>query len=202
MKDKTDKTDIVLKLISEVKDLLEKDSYIGALALSLMLPDVCGKAESPNEKGNKARYTFWYDTYIGRYEKARAKSDDPEFRDRPYLSGEVVYYLRCSFLHEGLCAVDDSSISNPQNKSVEFHLVIPKKEFLACLRTETNITYNQDGSVVSCEYFIDIPYLCSLICNVAEQYYWNNQASITALKKNVNIIDERVADEEDDELDE
>ena len=84
------------RIVSEIKTCLENDCYIAALALALTLPDVCGKAEYPNE-GNTKRYIKWYNEYVGKYEKP----SDPYGSDMPYSSGEVIYNLRNSLLHQG-----------------------------------------------------------------------------------------------------
>ena len=72
--------------------------YLAALALSLTIPDICGKAEFP-EYGNTQRYIEWYMKYIGQYEKKplpikALQLPDEDYIDLyihpPYLSGEVV----------------------------------------------------------------------------------------------------------------
>ena len=50
------------KIVSDIRNAIENDCYIAALALALTLPDVCGKAEYPNA-GNGKRYKNWYIIY-------------------------------------------------------------------------------------------------------------------------------------------
>lgn len=88
---------MVDRIVNEIRSCLENDSNLAALALALTLPDICGKAEHP-EKSVTNRYIDWYQDHIGKYEKSRINSLD---EDLPYLSGELVYQLRCSFLHAG-----------------------------------------------------------------------------------------------------
>ena len=71
---------------------LDSDCYLTALSIALMLPEICGKAEFPNEKVFK-RYIKCYDEHIGKYEKTQKFYEN----DMPYLSGEIVYNLRNSF---------------------------------------------------------------------------------------------------------
>ena len=87
---------MILKLVQDIRKSLEKDLYFAALISAIILPDICGKVEFPEEKSSRKRYILWYDKEIGKYEK------NPNDKvNMPYLSGEVIYNLRCSLLHEG-----------------------------------------------------------------------------------------------------
>ena len=89
---------MILRIIDETEKALSHDLYFAALNLALTLPDICGKAEYPNLRTGE-RYKKWYDENVGVTEKPpKCTEDEPEM---PYLSGEVVYSLRCSLLHEG-----------------------------------------------------------------------------------------------------
>jgi len=46
---------MINNIISEIKKSIDNECFIAALALALTLPDICGKAEYPNE-GNTKRY--------------------------------------------------------------------------------------------------------------------------------------------------
>ena len=79
---------------------------MSALITALILPDICGKAKYPEmEKQTKQRYIKWYDEYIGQYEK-----DTEDERGMPYLSGELIYSLRCSVLHQGNPNIDGKKL--------------------------------------------------------------------------------------------
>ena len=89
---------MILRIIDEIEKALSHDLYFAALNLALTLPDICGKAEYPDLRTGE-RYKKWYDENVGVTEKPpKCTEDEPEM---PYLSGEVVYSLRCSLLHEG-----------------------------------------------------------------------------------------------------
>lgn len=62
----------------------------------------------------------------------------------PFLSGEVVYNLRNSFLHQGTPNIDSSKIKDPANKLDEFTLVFEKKN-------EFDI-YSDASSIVNSNY--------------------------------------------------
>ena len=55
---------MMLRLIADVNKALEAESYFSALSLVLTFPDICGKAEYPQEKSTAKRYKNWYDEYI------------------------------------------------------------------------------------------------------------------------------------------
>lgn len=97
---------MIEQLIKEIKFSLENNQYMAALTMSLLLPDICGKAEFPDAK-NRERYVEWYDKYIGQYEKCKDEIFDHECHV-PNLTGEIVYSLRCSVLHQGAPTINKS----------------------------------------------------------------------------------------------
>ena len=120
-------TKLVKKLIEDMNRALDANCYYAALALTLMLPDICGKAEYPTLKSGE-RYKLWYNTYIGQYLEDSESKNAPSEEKAPYLSSEVVYSLRNSFLHQGTPNIDTSRISEPQNKMTDFALIIEQKK--------------------------------------------------------------------------
>lgn len=115
---------MILSLIDDINKALDAESYFSALALVLTLPDICGKAEYPNKKTTQ-RYKEWYDEYIGQFEQS--PSCKRKKTSMPYLSGEVVYSLRNSFLHQGTPNIDESRIKEESNQINNFQLVIESK---------------------------------------------------------------------------
>lgn len=87
---------MLLKLIENVERAIEHECYFAALALALTLPDICGKAEFPDD-GNGARYTKWCRQFVCE-EHPR---DNPYSGDMPYLNDDILFNLRCAFLHQG-----------------------------------------------------------------------------------------------------
>ena len=107
---------MIKKIVKDLESCLENDCLFAALALALTLPDICGKAEYPKEKLISRRYIDWYDKYIGNYERDRSKSLGDSPTELPFLSGELVYQLRCSFLHAGDTDIDQKDIHDEQNR--------------------------------------------------------------------------------------
>ena len=56
---------MINELVREIVGCLKSGYYMAALTTALTLPDICGKAESPElEKKTKLRYINWYNKYI------------------------------------------------------------------------------------------------------------------------------------------
>lgn len=163
---------MVYRIIREIESALKNDEFLAALALALTLPDICGKAEFPNEKSVGVRYIKWFDDNVGNYEKPPQSNDGKttEFDDMPYMSGEIVYSLRCCFLHQGTPNIEKEKIHEPQCKVTHFTLIVAN-------------AVNGGGSMVSKSNFADpertleinIVNLCWKLCLVAKAYYEDNK---------------------------
>lgn len=142
---------MIQKLIDEINIALNQELYLVALTTALTLPDVCGKAEYPNDKTG-ARYKKWYDTFVA---------------DKN-LTAEYVYKLRCSLLHEGNSEAHDHS-------DVKFQLMTNTYSnpwgIDFCINTE--ITH-ADGTAES-KITVYVGYLCTALCRAAIDYYNKNK---------------------------
>lgn len=88
-------------MIDEIAVALNQGLYLVALSAALTLPDVCGKAEYPEERVS-TRYKKWYSTFV------------PDGN----LPEDSVYALRCSLLHEGNTNAKDKN-------DIKFQLILP-----------------------------------------------------------------------------
>lgn len=146
--------------VNDIENALKNKSYFSALAMSLALPDICGAAEYPNETSTAKRYIEWYNKYLGEY-----MSDD---RGNPYLSGEIVYNLRNTFLHTGSPNIDSNKIKDEANQLDGFGLILGDG-------TEMCMTLFIKFSIVKLRAMIvDVTYLCKTICDRSLWYYKNN----------------------------
>ena len=150
---------ILICLFDDINRALENEAYFAALALTL--PDICGKAKYPNER-NGTRYINWYDEYVGKYEQCPCETCQEN--KMPYLSGEVVYQLRNSFLHQGTPNVDKNKIQNEFNKLDKFTLVIEKKN-------EFDIYADASSVGVERSYRVNVRRLCLILTLTAKGYY-------------------------------
>lgn len=171
---------MMLRLIADVNKALEAESYFSALSLVLTFPDICGKAEYPKEKRTAQRYKDWYDWYIGKYEQCHCEKymDTP----MPYLSGEVVYSLRNSLLHQGTPNIESLNIKNDNNKIDCFDIVIESKKPFDIYADASGII---NGNVRT--YRVNIRRLCLILCNSAKAYYEENKEKFNFF--NFTIID-------------
>ena len=158
---------MVIRLVQDIRKALENDLYFVALSSALTLPDIYGKAAWPAEKSSKRRYILWYDEEIGKYEQ------DPKDKDgTPYLSGEIIYSLRCSLLHEG-----NPNVKNDKRKTNQpidhFSLVIEKANAFNIYSDASAIVEIGDNSIRTQR--MSIRRICMIICDVAEAYYTKNR---------------------------
>ena len=181
---------MVTKIVDDISRSLENECYLAALSLALTLPDICGKAEYSHEGSSKKRYIDWYQENIGYYEKDISTSETPELADLPYMSGELLYQLRCSFLHSGDTDIDVDKIFEPQNKLTSFTLEIRESDDLLASSSSANLRYNQVGDVEEREYEVGIVRICKILSAVALKYYRENSEKFTFFS--YNIVDRRI----------
>lgn len=79
------------KMIDEIAVALNQGLYLVALSAALTLPDVCGKAEYPEERVS-TRYKKWYSTFVpdGNLPEDSVY-DDLEVRTLSYLANREIY---------------------------------------------------------------------------------------------------------------
>lgn len=157
---------MMLRLIDDVNKALEAECYFSALALALTFPDICGKAEYPLKRTTD-RYKDWYDKYIGKYEQCPCE----QCRDKPmpYLSGEVIYSLRNSLLHQGTPGIDVDKIIDENNKIDSFDLVIESKKPFDIYSDAASISKGVKS------YRVNVRRLCLILCLSARSYYETNR---------------------------
>lgn len=172
------------EIIKEIKKCLDHDLYISAIMLSLSIPDICGKVLYKNIHNPGKRYIKWYDEWIGDYEKC------PD-SDNPYISGEVVYSLRCNMYHEGKPGISIDKISNERNKIDKFTLFIEKKnDFDIYSDSSSVVTMNFGHNNVSKErgYRISIRKLCYMLCASGNACYKENKELFVDHSETISYI--------------
>ena len=160
---------MVDRIVQDIRRALDNDLFIAALNCALTLPDICGKAEYPLEKSSKKRYIDWYDKEIGFYER-NPEQNEPE--EMPYLSGEVIYSLRCALLHAGEPNINGDSVKNKPNID-RFSLVIQKKQPFDIYSDSSSIMDWGGDHIRS--YRMSVRRICLIMCAVAEAYYRDNR---------------------------
>lgn len=183
---KTEVDCVINRIIKEINVCLNNNCYLTALNTALTLPDICGKAEYPQIKSNKMRYTNWYNTHIAQYEKS---NKHPEMF---YLTGEMVWSLRNNTLHEGTFVFNGNKIGfedyelviqNP-NRSVLFGgSVVEETKFTHATTPSTPATFIKKFASIS------MLNLIFQICACAKAYYQTNAEKFTFLQNKIVVID-------------
>lgn len=185
-------------MLDKIKDInlaLTNKSYLSALALSLTLPDICGKIEYPHfkdKRGNRRvgkQYTAWFDDWVNQYYADNTGwTNDYTKAKNPYFTGEMCYSLRCSFLHDG-----NSNIKNWGDKedadfyySYVFRLAVSGADSSSL--SWVNHTNNDSKIIKTKIVTVNIDKLCECICLASERYYREKDPVLFNDHK-INIID-------------
>lgn len=163
---------MLLKLIDDMKRALDANCYLAALAIALTLPDICGKAEY-SSACNTRRYIDWYNKYVAPFE-CPPSHEGAEPENMPYLSGEVVYNLRNSFLHQGNPNIDNGKIKQKENKIDKFSLVIQSKNEIDLYSDVSSVQSDCIGRTIR-SYRVNVRRLCFILGNTAKGYYKENK---------------------------
>lgn len=167
--------------VDDIRCSLKNKSYFSALSLALTLPDMCGMAEFPNKSVGE-RYIKWYDKYLGDY---MAHGKDELGGNNPWLSGEVVYNLRNTFLHQGNPGIENSRVKEEVNRFDKFTLLLGDGTDLQMSTFNVEAGTEESGKITYRAIIIDITYLCDSICDFALWYYENNKEKF---QFNFNVI--------------
>ena len=157
--------------VDDIRCSLKNRCYFSALSLALTLPDVCGMAEFPDKQVSE-RYIEWYDKYIGDY---MAYGKDELGGNNPWLSGEVVYNLRNTFLHQGNLGIEKNKVKEEVNRFDKFTLLLGDGTDLQMSTFNVEAGTEETGKIIYRAIIIDVTYLCDSICDFALWYYENNQ---------------------------
>lgn len=152
------------KILSDIEKALENECWLSALALTLTIPDICGKAEYPCDKVTD-RYKKWCAEYFSKYET------DGEEPTMPYMNEELLYSLRNSFLHQGTPNVDIAKVKAECCKVDKFVLSIDDSPFIG---GSSLIDYDKNNNISYREIEVNVIMLCKKLVAVAKGYYRDN----------------------------
>ena len=172
---------MITTYVNDIRCSLENKCYFSALSLALTLPDICGMAEFP-DKSVTGRYIEWYDKYLGVY---MAQGKDDLGGNNPWLSGEVVYNLRNTYLHQGNPGIASEKVKDEMNQFDKFILMLGDGTVLQTFALNIEVGTQKTGKITYRMITVDITYLCDSICDCALGYYENNREKF---KFNFNVI--------------
>lgn len=176
---------MINELIREINYCLDNDCCMAGLSLALTLPDICGRAMYPNLKPSE-RYIKWFDEYIGQYEH-----DEEHIQvGMPYLSGELVYSLRNSVLHQGNPNIDGKKFG-----IIYFELLYQKYEGASVITgsSEAEIVKDENGKdkAINKKFTVNVRNLCWKLCRLAEVCYKENREKFNFFDFNLVDMDYR-----------
>lgn len=179
-------------VISEVRCCLENKLYLAALALALMIPDMCGATEnSGTQVKSYDRYVTWFEKWVApEYMKFIEANEEDEIcfeKKSPYFfTGDACYALRCSFLHEGSSDVKRKGANKggPEVADYQLRLVLGGSDGYGrnehrCGEAKLNEIYNVTINVVR---------LCQNICSGAEKFY-ETRKNLDSIKRRSVYVD-------------
>ena len=196
---------MLLQIIDDVNNALNAKAYLAALTLVLTIPDICGRAKY-GEIGTKKRYIDWYDEYIGAYENGKKATNDNVPSDikicsdtkksldtennpddeTPYLSGEIVYSLRNSVLHQGTTNFKKNRIKDESNRIDHFIIEVESKK-------QCNIYCDSPMDInphYQKTYHMSLRRLCLIITSTENKYYNENKEKFNFFS--YNIVDKDI----------
>ena len=145
--------------VQDIRRCLKSKCWFAALSLALALPDICGMAEFPNGTVTE-RYITWYDRHVG-----QGLCSDGMADRTPYLSGEVVYNLRNTFLHQGSPTINSDKVKAPRNQVDRFILMLGDGTKIHTIAMAVEAL---DAAVRTL--LVDVSFLCRALCDAAESY--------------------------------
>lgn len=179
-------------VISEVRCCLENKLYLAALALALMIPDMCGATENSDKQVKSYdRYVTWFEKWVApEYMKFIEASEKDEIcfeKKSPYFfTGDACYALRCSFLHEGSSDVKRKGADKggPEVADYQLRLVLGGSDGYGhnehrCGEVKLNEIYNVTINIVR---------LCENICSGAEKFY-ETRKNLDSIKQRSVYVD-------------
>lgn len=167
--------------VNDIKCSLENKCYFAALSLALTLPDICGMAEFPS-KSVAERYIEWYDKYLGVYMN---QGNDYSERPDPWLSGEIIYNLRNTYLHQGNPGIVSDKVKEEVNQLDVFTLMLGDGTVFHEATLNIEVGTQETGKITYRRMLVDVTYLCNSICDCALWYYEKNQEKF---KFHFNVI--------------
>ena len=136
---------MIQDIINDINVAREHEAYISALALTLTIPDLCGKIEFGHQRCG-GHYKEWFDKWVHNRFCQYPKSECDLLREAEEagaFDGEKCYALRCALLHSG-----NTELTVNQKPIVDvFELCVYKESICMGTSTIVDISSNKVGSI-------------------------------------------------------
>ena len=161
--------------INAVRDAIEKECWLPALALALTIPDVMGQIAYPDYVSSRGKrlvgkqYRQWFCENVESRFADHTGLDEGGRAMRPYFSADMCYKLRCALLHSGSDDIDfeygEQELDH--DYSYDFELRVHAcNSYGSYWAGSCGNDERIDEHIHVC---IDIKTLCDAICDSAEQ---------------------------------
>lgn len=150
-------------IATAIEDAIKKRCFLPALALSLVIPDICAQYDYPEiyKDSNGKAYAKWYDENIGNYDI------DPT-TGIGLINGRSCWKLRCEFLHSG--SIDLDNFMSKDDKHIIFKLTSSQYSDLEwTIGGCSGVMYSEDQKNQDIE--LDIVNFCGKILAVLRHSY-------------------------------
>lgn len=175
----------IAKIVDEIENAIQKKCFLPALALTLVIPDICAQYDYPEiynkeeeykeHKGQGAAYAKWYDENIGKY-------DLNPIAGIGLIDGRSCWKLRCGFLHSGSVDIDD--VISDGEKCVTFKLISSKySDLKGTIGGYSYISYSEDKKNQEIE--LDVVNFCGKILAVLRESYLNDKRFINETENKI-----------------
>jgi hypothetical protein len=203
----------MLNKINDIKKALRAEAFLSALALTLTLPDICGKVAYP-KLGCGERYKRWYDENIAKFERRATCTFPVSNGETPYcinpegtktcsentdplqcsfyvnkgnklFTAEMCWALRCAFLHSG-------SIEGIEGKYIdEFELQITRLNEWSETGGAHGFGVHWFDGDASKQYHIrlDVAHFCYTVYTAAEYFHEDNKDNLDFNDAHVTLFD-------------
>lgn len=161
----------VEKIVISIEEALNKECYLPALALTLVIPDICANLTYPeiykknefyNEyTGQGAAYAKWFDEYIAKYEINPISGIGS-------LDGRSCWKLRCGFLHSW--EIDVDNVLSDENNDITFKFTVNKSN-----NRGSSVSYGKNGNKSFKHISEDLVTFCIKICSVFKHSYLDDK---------------------------
>lgn len=185
---------MIKDILEDIKLASKNKAYFSALALTLTIPDICGKIEYKN-LNDKEKYIKWFNDWVYKYVEIPKGKDElfNKFDELAIFNGEVCYALRCAYLHSGNYELKECG--KGRIKISRFELCVSDCECISGNAHGCSIS-NDNIYVISKEHdfylkrgfeFIEgLEYMISDNCQICKEYNKTCFPKVMILKKKQN----------------
>jgi hypothetical protein len=148
------------RFTNSLRKSVEHGDWYVALTMALTLPDICGRIQCPGAK-SQPRYVEWFNHWLAYQFKRKI---GPDRFEHTFMSGDDLYALRCSYLHQGDVDITTQRAQQQRNALDRFVFVVPPE---GCV-----IHLNQSDRTLQ----LQVSIFCEIVADAVDRWYASNKA--------------------------